>query len=716
MRSSGNIRKRYLIGAGVVLLVVLLALVEWQVSFTFGNYAPRDPTQTVTFWAISTVVFLLTVTLAFMLFKTGVRLYLERRGGREGSRIQSKLVFGALALSILPVAFLFAFSYIILNRNLEKWFSRPGENTKIELLDTAVALGDEVQSRAQALARWLADDPARVAAPQVCVENRIAELRVEDSSGVGQVICATEGIGPLFTARASLAHVGTLVVRLRPRVEIAQKQSEIQNYIREYDQLSANKRSVRNLYLLVLLVITLFILFFATWIALVLSRQISRPIATLVNAASLIRKGDLSHRVSTPAIDELATLVRAFNEMLEGLEANSRELESRRQFTEAILESIPTGVISLSGDGAIRRVNRALHGLFPSHRVESARRLEDLFSPEDTREIRYLMKRAQRLGTAASQLELEPSGEPGGARHMAVTVSALPSPAGVPGSINIGAQAGSINMGAPAGSIDVGAQPRQGREGPGFVLVIEDTSELLRAQKAAAWQEVARRIAHELKNPLTPIALSAERIARLLDRGALKPGSERILRECSATIAREVESVKTLADQFSRFARFPAARPEPSDLNEIVQHALAAFSGRLEGIDLRLDLAPGLPAVNVDPEQFQRVVVNLVDNAAEAMRDSLVKRLLVATRAAPLDSVELLVADTGAGISEGDKEKLFLPYFSTKGRGTGLGLAIVSQILSEHGARIRVEENRPSGARFYVEIPAMAAEAMEARA
>ena len=149
MRLHRTMRKRYSIGAGVVLLVVLLALVEWQVSFTFGNYAPKDPTQTVAFWAISTVVFLLTVTLGFMLFKTGVRLYLERRGGREGSRIQSKLVFGALALSILPVAFLFAFSYMILNRNLDKWFSRPGENTKIDLLDTAVALGDEVQSRAR---------------------------------------------------------------------------------------------------------------------------------------------------------------------------------------------------------------------------------------------------------------------------------------------------------------------------------------------------------------------------------------------------------------------------------------------------------------------------------------------------------------------------------------------------------------------------------------
>ena len=692
MRVGAQIRKRYLIAAGAALLAALLGLVELQVSFNLDNYAPSNPAQTVMFWAISTVVFLLTVTLGFMLLRTGVKLYLERRSGREGSRIQSKLVVGALALSIVPVAFLFAFSYMILNRNLDKWFSRPGENMKVDLIDTEVALGDEVQSRAQALANWLAAEWPRTSAERPCAENRIAELRVEDSAGVGQVICSTEGGGILFTARAR-AHSGQIiVVRLRPRVELARKQSNIDKYVREYDQLSASKKAIRSLYLLVLALITLFILFFATWIALVLSRQISRPISTLVNAASRVRRGNLSHRVSTPAIDELATLVRAFNEMLEGLEVNSRELESRRQFTEAILESIPTGVISLAGDGSIRRVNRALHGLFSPGRVESARRLEDLFPPEDAREIRYLMKRAQRMGVAASQFDLEPEGAEGRVRHLAVTVSALPA--------------------QPMGA--AGEKRREGDKG--FVLVLEDTSELLRAQKAAAWQEVARRIAHELKNPLTPIALSAERIARMLDRGPLKPGSERILRECSATIAREVESVKTLADEFSNFSRFPSAQPVPSDLNEIVRHGLAVFSGRLEGIDLRVDLGSGLPMVNIDPEQFQRVVVNLVDNAAEAMRDSLVRRLLVATRAVSQDSIELVVADTGPGISPGDKEKLFLPYFSTKGRGTGLGLAIVSQILSEHGARIRVEDNRPSGARFYVEVPAMAVEAAEAHA
>jgi two-component system, NtrC family, nitrogen regulation sensor histidine kinase NtrY len=677
-------RKRYVFGSSLVVLALLLTLVVWQVSFKFGEFGPADAAQTFGLWALSTLIFILTVVLLVRLIRTAVKLYLERQSGREGSRLKSKLVFGALALSLLPVVFLYAFGYGILNRTLKTWFTRPAEGIKVELIDAAVGLGDEVQGRAQALANWLAVEPGLIGESnlfQVCLSNRIAELRVEDSRGVSKMLCQDEGHGrTLFTARAALADGSAVVVRVRPRIDLQQKQSQIQGYVRDYDQLAADKSSVRKLYLLFLLLIALFILFAATWIALVLSRQISVPISALLEAAGQVRKGNLSHRVSTQAIDELATLVRAFNEMMQALEANSRELESRRQFTEAILESIPTGVISLTADGEIRRVNRALHGLFPGERIEAARRLDDLFSPEDAKEIRYLMKRAQRTGVAASQFDLDSFGpQPQGrVRHLAVTVSAL--------------------------SAGKTPSPRQASS-DGFVLVLEDTSELLRAQKAAAWHEVARRIAHELKNPLTPIALSAERIARLLDRGTFSTDSSRILRECSSIISREVESVKTLADEFSQFSRFPAAQPVPSDLNSIVRNGLDVFAGRLDGIDLHLDLAPGLSAVHADPEQFKRVVVNLVDNAAESMRDALVKRLLVATSATSSDTVELLVADTGRGISAGDKEKLFLPYFSTKGRGTGLGLAIVSHILSEHGGRIRVEDNRPSGACFYVEIP-----------
>jgi signal transduction histidine kinase len=194
-----------------------------------------------------------------------------------------------------------------------------------------------------------------------------------------------------------------------------------------------------------------------------------------------------------------------------------------------------------------------------------------------------------------------------------------------------------------------------------------------------------------------------------LQRHNVPPEFRRIAEQCIQTITREVQSVKTLVDQFSQLARFPASRPAPADLNEVVREALAVFEGRLDGIELLCDLAPGLPPVNLDRELFKRAIVNLVDNAAEAMQDSPLKRLYVATHAPSPEAVELVVADTGCGISPEDKEKLFLPYFSTKGRGTGLGLAIVSQILSEHKAGIRVEDNYPTGARFVIEIPVVEA-------
>lgn len=679
-------RKRYLIGSGLVLLAILLTLVVWQVSLNFGEYGPADTAQIFVFWAVSTLIFLLTVMLGFMLFREGVKLYIARQGNREGSRIKSKLVMGALALSLLPVVFLVAFGYAILNRTLDKWFGLPAEGVRTNLVQTATALDDEVRDRAQALANWIALLPevrnGEADFPQICADNRIADLRID-----GAALCpaGNSGTTTLFEAQAALPDGRLLTVGVRPGVDLAVKQQQINSYMHEYNQIAAQRKWLRSLYLLFLLLIALFILYVATWIALLLARHISVPITALLAAASEVRKGNLAHRVHVEAIDELATLVRAFNEMMHELEANSRELESRRRFTEAILESIPTGVISLALDGRIQRVNRALHGLFSEEQLAGAAHLSDLFPPDDLVEIEYLMKRARRTGVAASQIDIESrgGGRSNAVMHLAVTVSALPA---------------------------------RHSAAPGFVLVLEDTSELLRAQKAAAWHEVARRIAHELKNPLTPIALCAERIARQLDRGALTPDAQRILRACSMTIAREVESVKMLVDEFSQFSRFPAAQLVPSDLNEIVRHGLNVFAGRLDGIELRVELGANLPPVNADPEQFKRVVVNLVDNAAEAMRDSLVRRLLVSTHSVSGEFVELVVSDTGCGISAEDKEKLFLPYFSTKGRGTGLGLAIVNHILSEHGARIRVEDNRPAGARFYVEIPAAVAAEAEARA
>jgi two-component system, NtrC family, nitrogen regulation sensor histidine kinase NtrY len=424
--------------------------------------------------------------------------------------------------------------------------------------------------------------------------------------------------------------------------------------------------------------ITVFVLFMAVWIALFVAKQISLPIGALLGAANEVSKGNLQHRVEVRAADELGDLVRAFNRMIEELDATSRELDRRRRFTEAILESIPTGVISIGADGSIKRVNRALSRIFPPEQASRASRLEDLFSREDTAEIKYMMKRARRTGASARQIELRLGNRN---LHLAVTVSALEE---------------SLTS--------------------GFVVVLEDTSELLRAQKSAAWHEVARRVAHEIKNPLTPIALSAERIARHLDRVELSPATARVVSDCTATIVKSVESVKTLVDEFSQFARFPSAQPVRSDWNQVVREAIGVFDGRLDGIAIRTSFEEGLPPVNLDREQFRRLVVNLIDNAAEAMQDSLVKELHITTQRGAAETVELVVADSGPGVGPDDKEKLFLPYFSTKNRGTGLGLAIVSHIVAEHDGHIRVEDNQPAGARFIVEIPAIASDMEPAEA
>jgi PAS domain S-box-containing protein len=678
-------RKRVIYAFGLFALTILVTLVVWQGSFTFGAYGPASAAQTFLFWAISTLIALLTVIVGFMLFRTAVRLYIERQSNREGSRIRSKLMAGALALSFIPAIFLVFLGYGIMNRNLAKWFSRPAVGIERELIDTAESMSNEFKARVSAQARWLAalpqtfsalegGDAQRAFFEHRCVEQAISRVVLTTSEGREIELChepSQKHGTPVFTARVPLDGVAqsSLAVTAYMPVDLAAKQAAIDRHVREYDQIAANQKEVRNLYLLYMILIAMFVLFIATWIARLLADQISNPISALLRAAGEVRRGNLSVRLNVKAIDELATLVHGFNEMVKALDTNREELEARRRFTEAILESIPTGVISAAADGAIQRTNRALRGIFPEDTVDRAVNVRDLFAPDDAAELRYLFKRARRTGVAGSQLEFKPNGK---RMNLAVTVSAL-----------------------------------EDRINSGFVVVIEDTSELLRAQKAAAWQEVARRIAHELKNPLTPIALSAERIGRQIERGFNGRDAQRIMRECSLIIAREVETVKTLVDEFSQFARFPTAKPVRCDLNEVVRNGMEVFAGRLEGIAVRISLQPALPDVNIDPEQFKRVVINLVDNAAEAMHDALVRHLFVGTQSAG-ETVELIVTDTGCGVSAETKEKLFLPYFSTKRRGTGLGLAIVSRIVAEHNATIRVEENKPAGARFIIEIPAMA--------
>ncbi|WP_321476097.1 ATP-binding protein [uncultured Paludibaculum sp.] len=689
-------RQRVRFGVGLAALSILIYLVVLQGSFTVGDYGPSTPEQTYVFWGLSTLTFLLTVLLAFMLFRDAVKLYFARRAGVEGSRIRTKMLVGALSLTFLPTIFLVLWSVSVLNRNLDKWFSRPAETMKLNMQEISAVLDREAAGRLQASARWVADSaelrsfledghlPTEFFAT-VCDQAQAERAYVHRSDG-GQIsICQAppdakgeeRERGRAIKATAPVDGIGEVVIEARLPLDLLQRKKEMDQQVSDYDRLALGRKETRRFYLQLLVLITVFILFIAVWVALFLARQISSPVTALLEAARAVRGGNLSHRVKVEATDELASLVRAFNEMTQDLQANQDELERRRRFIEAVLQSIPTGVFSITHDGTIQLVNGALQRIFPDGRVQPGRKLMDLMPPDRQVELSRLLKRARRTGTADRQVEIRTEE---GVRHFSVTAAAL-----------------------------------EATVTSGFVLVVEDTSELMRAQRAAAWHEVARRIAHELKNPLTPIALSSERILRQLDKTDAPPEVRRIVSECCATIGREVESVKTLVDEFARFARFPSAHPVPADLNGVVEEGLAVFHGRLENITIHLSLSSSLPTVSLDRDQFKRVIVNLVDNAAEAMADSPLRHLFIETHAVLPELVELTIADTGCGITTDDKEKLFLPYFSTKQRGTGLGLAIVSHIVAEHHARIRVEDNNPVGARFIIEIPAIASAEFDAR-
>jgi nitrogen fixation/metabolism regulation signal transduction histidine kinase len=356
-----------------------------------------------------------------MLVRTVVRLYVDRRSNREGSRLRTKLVLGALALSIMPVFFLVLFSIYVLTNNLTRWFSRPAQNIEQSLVEVNLAFERETLRRATAQARWLAELPESReyvltgARPQrfnrrFCESNDLFQAELRRGDGSALLVCGgseARGVVTAMEGSAAIQSGGEAVVTARMEVDLAARQKEIEREVRDFKQLESHRKEVRNAYILLLLLITLFILFVATWIARMLAEQISRPIAALLAAVEQLRRGNLDYRVDTKALDEMATLVRAFNEMAGELEGNERELERRRQFTEAILESIPTGVISLTAERRIQRVNSELVQMFGAERVALASRIEDLFPPEDAREIHYLLNRARRTNVASSQMALK---------------------------------------------------------------------------------------------------------------------------------------------------------------------------------------------------------------------------------------------------------------------------------------------------------------------
>jgi two-component system, NtrC family, nitrogen regulation sensor histidine kinase NtrY len=708
-------RKQAIILLAIAVFLLLAVLVS-QTAFDLSFLRPGNNQQIVVFAALSALIFLLFAALTFVLFRNLLKLFAERRLGVLGSQFRTRMVAGALLLSFVPVMVMYWFSYGLMNRSIDKWFSTPVEEVRADTHAMAQLLAGYAAQNARAEAVAIAASPEMQRGfsghgfSSVVDEFQNHEITLQGGFAVAvkddvaeaslnlpapwTFLKATLPMADAATGRparftwqqteytlgsAPVAGGGLILVAIPLPKEFSQTVKHVEESQQRYFELAHERRLVRRTYMGLLLLLTMMVLFVTTWLALFLAKLVTRPLSALAEATQEISRGRLDYRVDVSSGDEIGDLVRSFNRMAGELEASRQQIESSRRQIETILESIPTGVLSLDAARRVTHANQALLRMFnPDGRTGEQQillgaKLTEIFPPEVLADLEPLLRRADRMGMTTSQMETALGR---GSLNVAVTVATL----------------------------------RHHGEASGYVIVFEDLSDLLKAQKQAAWREVARRVAHEIKNPLTPIALSAERIQRHLERGLSPDGpSVEIIRSCAETIAGAVETVRRLVDEFATLARFPASRPQPADLNEIVESALAMFNGKLDGISLHKSLAADLPKVMADAEAIKRALANLVDNAAEALQDSPVRAIEISTAlVASRDAVELTVADTGHGVTRELKEKLFLPYFSTKKRGTGLGLAIVGRVIEEHHGSIRVEENEPMGTRFIVELPVVA--------
>jgi two-component system nitrogen regulation sensor histidine kinase NtrY len=718
-----------------VLGVVLVAIL----TIASRSAASPDFLTEFVLYALSAGDLTMLAALLFVLARHIVKLVVERRRGRPFASLRGKLVALLLGMTVIPAVLVLAVGSEIIRTNMDRWFNSPMEDVLTSANQIASdyyherqeVVGQHADRVARGLARvdlaspdqralrdlLLSDlalshdvtlqvyrvrpgtggppdleplfDVAGDTLPADYVRTAADRLAIQALAGAGEPR-AVESLG----AKGDLLHAAALIPgRAGPPAgvvvatdlltgDMTARSRRMTEAFEHYSQLRVLKRPLTGVYLSFFLMVTLMILVGALWMGLYLAKRITRPVQLLAAAAREIGAGRLDQRIEPESDDEFGALTEAFNAMAgelartrrhvnestEELERRHLEVEGRRRYVETILERIATGVVSVDANGSVTTMNGSAARLLSLNRDVIGLPVRAVFGRPDLQPLARLAAGAGRVQAEPASQEVAVQRE-GQELHLAAAVTPLLGEDGSP---------------------------------EGAVLVLDDVTPLIRTQKVAAWREVARRLAHEIKNPLTPIQLSAERLRRNFAGGP--PGAQALVDECTNTIVGEVESLKGLVDEFSQFARMPAPRAVSTDLHRLVLDALALYNGLFTDVRIEHSFASDVPPVRLDPEQIRRVIINLVDNAIEAMERS--GRITVETsRDVTNKVVRLVVADDGPGISAAEREKLFLPYYSTKRRGSGLGLAIVRRIIAEHGGSIDVGDNAPRGTRFTIELP-----------
>jgi len=710
-----------IIGAIIVVLVLLFVIIDFFIR-KGTEFSPTRVTN-ILLVSLQIIVLLLALILFFVLGRNLTKLYLERKQKVVGSHFKTKLVLFFTALSFLPTLLLFLFTSDLISRNIEQWFKMDPNR----ILEDAKSLADGFELStsettlhyAQQLAKEIRRQnlflPEKRSKLEEFIRAKLTEYKIDeigifleeeelftylnpnlplqDYQDLKTEIVKRAHLGELFSdikpmgtgelirrgVSLSVPNIGNVLVTTGKFLaqNYAQKINSITTYGQRYQQRKTQKDLAKTFYLLTLIFVTLLIIFAATWIGFHIARSITVPIEKLAQATREVSKGDLSVRVEDPASDEIGILIDSFNQMVtdlrdgqQNIAQKTAELGARKQYIETILNAVTTGVVATDAQGVITTINPSARDMLalPDKNL-TGKHYKDILShgryEEFLKYIDWGMKARYRLTDKEIQLVLN-----GQQSTIALSLSPLKQP---------------------------------GKEFSGLIIILDDLTQLIRAQRIAAWKEIAQRVAHEIKNPLTPIQLNAERIIKNLKKSDTAAGT--FIEEGAKVIIQEAQTISTLVDEFSDFARLPKINLQSANIHEIIDQVIALFRGIFADVEFEVSLSPDVPAaIQIDPEQMKRVFINLIDNAIDAMNKK-GKILILTSFDREPQQVRIEVSDTGPGIPVEDKDKLFLPHFSTKKKGTGLGLAIVSQIVKEHNGSIEVQNNRPSGAKFTVQIP-----------
>jgi two-component system nitrogen regulation sensor histidine kinase NtrY len=717
-------RKRELIIIFAVLFSVIV-LTLLQVSIT-ATEKLLPTTRNMLVFGFTNINIMLLLLLIFLVVRNVVKLLFERRRGILGAKLRTKLVMAFVGLSIVPSILLFWVASEFITATIESWFSAQVEYSLQQSLEVAQHFNENVSDfalyYAKQISRAITDNKLLNEPNLENLKKFVKQKQEEYNLGVVEVYSSTreelvkamnpkvpeksfvsaeselvqksldgevsdkiqeagggtliKGVVPIYSTWKKGDVVGAVVVNYYVTKSLTAKMNSIQSAWQEYKQQELLKNPTKTNYLIILAIVTLLIIFSATWFGFYLSKGLTDPIQKLAKGTNRIALGDLDFTIEAMADDEMGSLVNSFNKMTSDLRAASNdlkktnlELEQRRRYMEIILKNVAAGVVSIDEKGRVTTINKSAENLLKIKPDESLyKTFEEVFSAEQMTIITELIKEiiATERGAFEQQIKLS---FPDSIVELLVSGTILKDEKG-------------MHL--------------------GLVLVFEDLTHLQKAQRAAAWREVARRIAHEIKNPLTPIQLSAQRLRKRYMSKFTSDG--KVFDECTKVIISQTEEIKNLVNEFSNFARMPATNPLPNDINKVIHESIALFKESRKNISFELTKKDKIPIFDLDKDQMKRAIVNILDNAVDAIEDA--GKITVETTYDKIFQIaKIEIADTGCGISQEGKSKLFEPYFSTKKSGTGLGLSIVSTIISDHNGYIRVRDNYPNGTRFIIELP-----------